>query len=47
MVAIAASVTLIFVNALGGRPALLFDAISSVGRQPDSEPDRAAVLAAR
>jgi Cu+-exporting ATPase len=47
MVAMAASVTLIFVNSLGGRPSLLFDAISSVGRQPDSETDRAAVPAAR
>jgi Cu+-exporting ATPase len=42
MVAMAASVTLIFVNSLGGRPSLLFDAISSVGRQPASEPDPAA-----
>jgi Cu+-exporting ATPase len=47
MVAMAASVTLIFVNSLGGRPSLLFDAISSVGRQPDTEPERAAVPAAR
>jgi Cu+-exporting ATPase len=47
MVAMAASVSLIFVNSLGGRPTLLFDAISSVGRQPASEPDRAAVPAAR
>jgi hypothetical protein len=47
MVAMAASVTMIFVNSLGGRPTLLFDAISSVGRQLDREPDRAAVPAAR
>jgi hypothetical protein len=46
MVAMAASVTLIFVNSLGGRPSLLFDAISSVGRQPDSEPEPEAVPAA-
>jgi len=32
MVAMAASVTIIFVNSLGGRPSLLFDAITSVGR---------------
>ncbi len=32
MVAMAASVTTIFVNSIGGRPSLLFDAISSVGR---------------
>ncbi|WP_219416396.1 heavy metal translocating P-type ATPase [Pseudonocardia nigra] len=33
MVAMAASVTTIFINSIGGRPSLLFDAISSVGRQ--------------
>ncbi len=32
MVAMAASVTAIFVNSIGGRPSLLFDAIASVGR---------------
>ncbi len=32
MVAMALSVTTIFVNSIGGRPSLLFDAISSVGR---------------
>ncbi len=32
MVAMAASVTAIFVNSLGGRPRLLFEAIGSVGR---------------
>ena len=32
MIAMAASVTTIFVNSLGGRPSLLFDAITSVGR---------------
>ncbi|MBA2530107.1 MAG: cation-translocating P-type ATPase [Euzebyales bacterium] len=36
MVAMAASVTTIFVNSLGGRPSLLFDAITSVGRRPPS-----------
>ncbi|CAN5351226.1 heavy metal translocating P-type ATPase [soil metagenome] len=39
MIAMAASVTTIFVNSLGGRPSLLFDAITSVGRgQPSDEP---------
>lgn len=33
MAAMAASVTAIFVNSLGGRPSLLFAAIGSVGRQ--------------
>jgi Cu+-exporting ATPase len=47
MVAMAASVTTIFLNSIGRRPSLLFDAISSVGRQPAKEPDRAAVPAAR
>ena len=35
MVAMALSVTTIFVNSLGGRPSLLFDAIGSVGRTSD------------
>jgi hypothetical protein len=39
MVAMAASVTTIFLNSLGTRPSLLFQAISSVGRR--SVPDRA------
>jgi Cu+-exporting ATPase len=47
MVAMAASVTLIFLNSIGRRPSLLFDAISSVGRQPAEEPAAAAVPAAR
>jgi Cu+-exporting ATPase len=47
MVAMAASVTTIFLNSIGRRPSLLFDAISSVGRQPAEEPDAAAVPAAR
>ncbi len=39
MVAMAASVTTIFVNSLGGRPSLLFEAITSVGRgQLSDEP---------
>jgi Cu+-exporting ATPase len=47
MVAMAASVTTIFLNSIGRRPSLLFDAISSVGRQPAEEPEAAAVPAAR
>lgn len=39
MAAMAASVTTIFVNSLGGRPALLFDAIRSVGRRSDEKSD--------
>jgi Cu+-exporting ATPase len=34
MIAMAASVTAIFVNSIGARPALLFQAIGSVGRHP-------------
>ncbi len=34
MIAMAASVTAIFANSIGARPALLFQAISSVGRRP-------------
>ncbi|MGW0734766.1 heavy metal translocating P-type ATPase [Streptomyces sp. NPDC002851] len=34
MVAMAASVTTIFINSIGGRPSLLFQAIASVGRTP-------------
>ncbi len=37
MVAMAASVTTIFVNSIGGRPSLLFDAITSVGRTEGPE----------
>jgi P-type Cu+ transporter len=37
MVAMAASVTSIFVNSLGGRPSLLFDAVTSVGRRPTAQ----------
>ena len=38
MAAMAASVTTIFVNSLGGRPSLLFQAIASVGRPNQPEP---------
>ncbi|MDQ3768599.1 MAG: heavy metal translocating P-type ATPase, partial [Actinomycetota bacterium] len=38
MVAMAVSVTTIFVNSLGGRPSLLFQAIGSVGRAPVGGP---------
>lgn len=37
MVAMAASVTTIFINSIGGRPSLLFDAIASVGRRPAAD----------
>ena len=37
MVAMALSVTTIFVNSLGGRPRLLFEAIGSVGRDHERE----------
>ncbi|SDY78490.1 copper-(or silver)-translocating P-type ATPase [Modestobacter sp. DSM 44400] len=47
MIAMAASVTTIFVNSIGGRPRLLFEAIASVGRAPADEPQAAAVPAAR
>jgi len=36
MIAMAASVTAIFINSIGARPSLLFYAIASVGRRPDS-----------
>lgn len=36
MIAMALSVTTIFVNSIGGRPSLLLDAIGSVGRQPST-----------
>ena len=35
MIAMAASVTAIFINSIGARPSLLFDAIASVGRRPE------------
>ena len=34
MAAMAASVTTIFINSIGGRPSLLFQAIASVGSRP-------------
>jgi Cu+-exporting ATPase len=37
MVAMAASVTTIFLNSIGSRPSLLFHAVSSVGRRPGQE----------
>ena len=37
MVAMAASVTAIFLNSIGTRPSLLFQAISSVGRRPGQQ----------
>jgi cation transport ATPase len=38
MIAMAASVTIIFLNSIGGRPSLLFQAIASVGRTtPDGD----------
>jgi Cu+-exporting ATPase len=42
MIAMAASVTTIFGNSIGARPALLFEAVGSVGRHPPpaSEPGR-------
>ena len=45
MVAMAISVSTIFVNSLWGRPELFFHAILSVGREQDSEADRAGKLA--
>ncbi len=47
MIAMALSVTTIFVNSIGGRPSLLFDAIASVGHKPADEPHAAAAPAAR
>lgn len=41
MVAMALSVTTIFINSIGGQSSLLFDAIASVGRQPVNEPEAA------
>ncbi len=45
MVAMALSVTTIFVNSIGGRPSLLFDAISSVGRTESPENPREVTIA--
>jgi cation transport ATPase len=38
MVAMALSVTTIFINSIGGRPRLLFEAIGSVGRTHERDP---------
>ncbi|MGH3190434.1 MAG: hypothetical protein ACRDPY_29905 [Streptosporangiaceae bacterium] len=38
MVAMAAFVTTIFINSIGGRSSLLFQAIASVGRTPTQAP---------
>ena len=45
MIAMALSVTTIFVNSIGGRPYLLFEAIGSVGRLPADHNDSASVAA--
>ncbi|HVM01900.1 MAG TPA: cation-translocating P-type ATPase [Acidimicrobiales bacterium] len=47
MIAMALSVTTIFVNSIGGRPSLLFDAITSVGRPPADRPPAATPPTAR
>jgi len=47
MIAMALSVTTIFINSIGGRPSLLFQAIASVGHAPDDEVNTAAAPAAR
>ncbi len=50
MIAMALSVTTIFVNSIGGRPSLLFQAIASVGHTPndqDAAPATAATAAVR
>lgn len=39
MVAMALSVTTIFVNSIGGHPRLLFEAIGSVGRTHERDPE--------
>ena len=41
MVAMALSVTTIFINSIGGRPSLLFEAIRSVGHLPAATPEPA------
>lgn len=45
MVAMALSVTLIFINALWGCPPLFFDAVRSVGRAPETDERRTALAA--
>jgi len=47
MIAMALSVTTIFINSIGGRPSLLFQAIASVGHAPDDEVNTTAAPAAR
>jgi Cu+-exporting ATPase len=47
MVAMALSVTTIFVNSIGGRPRLLFEAIGSVGRTHERDPEPEPVGARR
>ena len=47
MIAMALSVTTIFINSIGGRPSLLFQAIASVGHVADNEVDAAAPAARR
>ncbi len=47
MIAMALSVTTIFINSIGGRPSLLFQAIASVGHTPDDEVNTATAPAAR
>jgi len=46
MIAMALSVTTIFINSLWGRPSLFFNAILSVGRPAESSEERHAALAA-
>jgi len=46
MIAMALSVTTIFINSLWGRPSLFFNAILSVGRPAESSEERRAALAA-
>ena len=40
MIAMALSVSAIFINSIGGRPSLLFQAIASVGRAPGDEEEK-------
>jgi Cu+-exporting ATPase len=47
MLAMALSVTTIFINSIGGRPSLLFQAIASVGHSPDDEVNTTAAPVAR
>jgi len=47
MLAMALSVTTIFINSIGGRPSLLFQAIAIVGHSPDDEVNTTAAPVAR